>query len=248
MTLDSRRVGGEATAGQKTPRRRRNRGSGKRNNSGGEGARGNMNKHGRQRNGRKSCSSLESVMSAEGSVKEGKEKGANGSHVPAVPADASKAVKSQHSDSIRGWFSSISWQERAAVCSIEDTAFVATLLDLAASSSHHHKSGTSSGTWPCTRYFCTCSLRRNVLAIEESFLLRQSHIFFTCSTRIWFQDSRQFGAPSFHWNRLRKHISRIWFRPSPCALQKQRLQSHRTIACWRRRALMPPRMCPSNRR
>lgn len=129
--MDSRGGGGEATAGQqKTRRRRKNtRNRGKRNTEG-------MTKNGR-RNRRKSCSSAETGANAESGAKDTthgvKEKGSTGGHMPAVPAEATKSTSG---DSIRGWFSSLSWEDRAAVSSIEDTAFVATLLDLASSSSH----------------------------------------------------------------------------------------------------------------
>lgn len=139
--MDSR--GGEAgTAGQKTARRRRNR-SGKRRNNKSDGQ-GVMTKNGRRNHRKKSCSSLESTSNAEsvGKENQGKEKGAKDVHVPAVQA----APKSQHSakgETIRGWFSSLSWEDRASVTSVEDTAFVTTLLDLASSlSSPHHSSGT----------------------------------------------------------------------------------------------------------
>ena len=103
-----------------------------------------MTKNGRRNHRKKSCSSTESASNVESGGKENhvKEKGAKDVHLPAVHA----AAKSQHSasgESIRGWFSSLSWGDKASVTSIEDTAFVTTLLDLASSwSSPHHSSGT----------------------------------------------------------------------------------------------------------
>lgn len=90
---------------------------------------------GGKRNRRKSCSSA-----ADGEGDSGV-KDKTGTQMSA--GAASKATKNTTPDSIRGWFSSLSGQDRAAASSIEDTAFVATLLDLASSSGHpHHTDGT----------------------------------------------------------------------------------------------------------
>lgn len=98
--------------------------------------------HGRRQR-KKSCSSADSGTAGhtEGSMKDshGKDKvGSSDPHVPLVDSDASNASKEQISssgDRVRQWFSQLSWEERSAVSCIEDAAFLATLVDLASSSS-----------------------------------------------------------------------------------------------------------------
>jgi hypothetical protein len=105
-------------------------------------------KNGRRQR-KKSFSSAESgtAENAEASVKgslssHGKEKaGRTDAHVPVVHGDASSTSKEQISssgDRVRQWFSGLCWEERAAVSCIEDAAFLATLVDLASSSSGSH--------------------------------------------------------------------------------------------------------------
>ena len=146
--------GAAPTAGKKTPRRRKNRQK-KRNSVEKGGARG-MNHERRQR--KKSASSVESdiLLKAETRVKEAQieEKDESiESHLPALAGSEDGAAKGRDSSSrgqVRRWFSSLSWEERASVSSIDDTAFLATLVELASSSSgtHHHSTAgkTASAT------------------------------------------------------------------------------------------------------
>jgi len=107
-----------------------------------------MTKNGRRNHRKKPCTTADAAVNAEGVGKDthGKEKGGKDVRVPAVPVAAAKSPHSTSDDSIRGWFSGLSWQDQASVTSIEDTAFVATLFDLASSSSGPHHSSGSSGT------------------------------------------------------------------------------------------------------
>lgn len=70
----------------------------------------------------------------------GKEK----SRLPVV-GEPSKA-KTCTDNAIRVWFSGLSNEDSAYASSIEDTAFVTTLLDLASSWSGHPHSASSKGT------------------------------------------------------------------------------------------------------
>lgn len=97
-----------------------------------------MTKHGRRN--RKKSSSEGNDDGKDGHHHHGRKGASNGgTHMPAVPPTT---TKNSSGESICGWFSGLSWQDQAAVSSIEDTAFVATLLDLAAGSHHGGKHGT----------------------------------------------------------------------------------------------------------
>lgn len=102
-----------------------------------------MTKNNNRRNRKKSHSSTETTTTTEGEKNAAvvKEKATAGSssdahHVPPAVNDSAKRTGAAPGESIRGWFSSLSWEDQTAVCSIEDTAFVASLLDLLTSLSH----------------------------------------------------------------------------------------------------------------
>lgn len=110
-------------------------------------------KNGRRQR-KKSCSSAESgtAENSKGSMKgslssRGKEKsGRTDAHVPVVHGDASSTSEEQISSSgvrVRQWFSGLCWEDRVATMCIEDAAFLATLVDLASSSSGSHEPHTT---------------------------------------------------------------------------------------------------------
>ena len=135
--MNSRSSGGEAAAGSTRKQRRKARGRHNQQTT----APSTMTKHHR-RNRKKSHSSTETTTTTTGGdgndVTAGKEKGTTGSSsevhdVPPIVFHETTKRTDAPGESIRGWFSSLSWEDQTAVCSIEDTAFVASLLDLLAS-------------------------------------------------------------------------------------------------------------------
>lgn len=144
MKVDSR-SGGEVapTTGRQANKRRKNRNSRRSSNSETK-----MTKQARRQR-KKSCSSLETGMTdhSQGSVKrhDGKQKTVSTeeqkSAIRPTPSDENSSCQTQGLSSgnrIRDWFSGLSWEDRSSVMSIQDGAFLATLVDLATPLSEPH--------------------------------------------------------------------------------------------------------------